>query len=367
MSYFSLSSFLIFSLGLAFLFSIGEFFSSPRGEKQIILGCTFFLVGIFLFHAFLITCQAIQDFPAAYLTHLPVSALMGPFLERYLLLSLGNLPESRKRFYLKMLPALGILIWMLPFYLSNGEEKILLLRNMRTTGLPLFLKIPVLSTTGVMFVFIFSILYRLFLQVRYTILYKDPRFQTILGVCIFTLIILIYGFVFVLIGSLRGLEGVGFLVGILLCALYVLRQGYPEFFLEVRKIVEEEKKYKASQLGSLNLEEVGKNLKDLFHQEKIFLQDDLTLSYLAGKLNLSTHQLSEYLNNELGKNFFQFLNEYRVQEAKKRIESDPQEVLLSIAYSSGFRSKSTFNEVFRKETGFTPSDYRSKIRKKKSK
>ncbi|TGJ98716.1 AraC family transcriptional regulator [Leptospira langatensis] len=361
------SLFLTFSLGLAFLFSLGEIFSNPRGEKQNLLAFIFFLVGIFLTHAFLLTCKMIVFFPGLYLTHLPVSALMGPFLERYLLLAMGNPPQSKKILYLKTLPALGILLWMLPFYLSNGPEKISLLQNMQITGLPLFLKIPVLSAMGVMFAFLGSILSKLFMEVRYSVVYKDPRMLTILGVASFTLFILLYGFVSVLSGSARGLEGVGSLIGIFLCALYILRQGYPEFFLEVRKVVEEEKKYKASQLTSLNLEEIRENLENLFDREKIYLQEDLTLSYLAQKLKISTHQLSEYLNNELKKNFFQLLNEYRVQEAKQRIESDPQGVLLSIAYSSGFRSKSTFNDVFRKETGFTPSEYRSKIRKKKSK
>ncbi|TGK07721.1 AraC family transcriptional regulator [Leptospira semungkisensis] len=361
------SLFLAFSIGLAFLFSLGEIFSSPRGEKQNLLAFIFFLVGIFLTHAFLLTCKMIVFFPGLYLTHLPISALMGPFLERYLLLAMGNPPEPKKILYLKTLPALGVLLWMLPFYLSNGPEKIALLQNMQSTGLPLFLKIPVLSTMGVMFTFLFSILFKLFTEVRYCVVYKDARMLTIFGVASFTLFILLYGFFSVLIGSIRGLEGVGSLIGIFLCALYILRQGFPEFFLEVRKVVEEEKKYKASQLNGLDLESIKRNLENLFQNEKVFLKEDLTLGFLASKLEISTHQLSEYLNNEIGKNFFQLLNEHRVEEAKQRIESDPQEVLLSIAYSSGFRSKSTFNDVFRKETGFTPSEYRSKIRKKKSK
>ncbi|PJZ67427.1 AraC family transcriptional regulator [Leptospira wolffii] len=361
------SLFLAFSLGLAFLFSLGETFSSPRGEKQNLLAFIFFLAGIFLTHAFLLTCKMITHFPGLYLTHLPVSALMGPFLERYLLLAMGNSPESKRIFSIKMLPALLIFLWMLPFYIAGGPEKIELLRTIQSTGLPLSLKIPVMVTMGVMFYFLFSTLFRIFLQVRYTTVYKDPRMLTILGVSLFSLIILLYGFFSVLIGSIRGLEGVGSLIGIFLCALYVLRQGYPEFFLEVQKVVEEEKKYRASQLGKLDREDLRRRLENLFDSEKVFLQEDLTLSYLAQKLNLSTHQLSEYLNADLKKNFFQLLNEHRVLEAKKRIESDPEEVLLSVAYSSGFRSKSTFNEVFRKETGFTPSDYRKRIRQKKKK
>ncbi|TGM13169.1 AraC family transcriptional regulator [Leptospira selangorensis] len=361
------SLFLAFSIGLAFLFSLGEIFSSPRGEKQNLLAIIFFLVGIFLTHAFLLTCKVIIYYPGLYLTHLPVSGLMGPFIERYLLLAMGNTPESKKIFYLKMLPALAIFLWMSPFYFSGGPEKIEVLKSLLQTGLPLFLKIPVLSTMGVMFVFLLSTFFRLFWGFRLSVIYKDPRMLTILGVSICILIIILYGFVSVSIGSIRGLEGVGSLIGIFLCALYILRQGFPEFFLEVQRVVEEEKKYRATQLGGLDLENIKQSLESLFQKEKVFLKEDLTLGFLAGKLEISTHQLSEYLNNEIGKNFFQLLNEYRVEEAKKKIESDPQEVLLSIAYSSGFGSKSAFNEVFRKETGFTPSEYRNKIRKNKSK
>ncbi|PJZ51103.1 helix-turn-helix domain-containing protein [Leptospira saintgironsiae] len=361
------SLFLVFSIGLAFLFSLGEIFSSPRGEKQNLLAIIFFLVGIFLIHAFLITCKMIVRFPGLYLTHLPVSGLMGPFIERYLLLAMGSTPESKKVFYLKMLPALVIFLWMSNFYFSGGIEKIELLKSLKTTGLPLFLKIPVLSTLGLMFAFLLSTFFRLFWGFRFSVIYKDPRMLTILGVSVCILIILLYGAISVSLGSIRGLEGVGSLVGIFLCSLYILRQGFPEFFLEVQRVVEEEKKYRASQLNGLDLEDIKQNLEDLFQKEKVFLKEDLTLGFLAGKLEISTHQLSEYLNNEIGKNFFQLLNQYRVEEAKKKIESDPAEVLLSIAYSSGFGSKSAFNEVFRKETGFTPSEYRNKIRKNKSK
>ncbi|TGL63631.1 helix-turn-helix domain-containing protein [Leptospira sarikeiensis] len=361
------SLFLVFSIGLAFLFSLGEIFTSPRGEKQNLLAITFFLVGIFLTHAYLITCRVIIHYPGLYLTHLPVSALMGPFIERYLLLAMGSAPESKKIFYLKMLPALAIFLWMSPFYFAEGPEKIEILRNIQDTGLPLYLKIPVLSAIGIVFVFLLSTMFRLFWGFRFSVIYKDTRLLTILSVSIGIFIILSYGFISVLIGSIRGLEGVGSMIGVFFCALYILRQGFPEFFLEVQRVVEEEKKYRASQLGGLDLENIKRSLEDLFQKEKVFLKEDLTLGFLAGKLEISTHQLSEYLNNEIGKNFFQLLNEYRVEEAKKKIESDPGEVLLSIAYSSGFGSKSAFNEVFRKETGFTPSEYRNKIRKKTSK
>src|SRR5690554_6403850 len=90
-----------------------------------------------------------------------------------------------------------------------------------------------------------------------------------------------------------------------------------------------------------------------------YLDSDLTLPKLAKDLNVTTHHLSQVINEMHGKNFFNFINKYRVAEVKRKIE-DPKYKnysLLGIAYESGFNSKSAFNRVFKSLTGKTPSQY----------
>ena len=68
------------------------------------------------------------------------------------------------------------------------------------------------------------------------------------------------------------------------------------------------------------------------------------------------------LNEKHGKNFFTFINEYRVKEVISRFE-DPKNdnfTILAIAFDSGFNSKTTFNTIFKNLTGITPSEYREK-------
>jgi ligand-binding sensor domain-containing protein/AraC-like DNA-binding protein len=103
-------------------------------------------------------------------------------------------------------------------------------------------------------------------------------------------------------------------------------------------------------------------LQELMEEEKPFLDPSLQLPELAGKLGLSVHQLSQVINDGFGRNFREFINSLRIEEAK-RLLTDPRSreyKLLTVAFESGFNSKATFNQVFRKLTGTTPSEYRER-------
>jgi len=76
-------------------------------------------------------------------------------------------------------------------------------------------------------------------------------------------------------------------------------------------------------------------------------------------MDVSTHDLSYLLNDSFGVNFFNFVNRYRVDEAKRLMLSGQNKHLnlLGIAYSAGFNSKTTFNIAFKKQTGLSPSEF----------
>ncbi|MBL4709912.1 MAG: helix-turn-helix transcriptional regulator [Flavobacteriales bacterium] len=98
-------------------------------------------------------------------------------------------------------------------------------------------------------------------------------------------------------------------------------------------------------------------------EEKPYLNGKLSLKEVAAHLDISVNHLSQMINEQLSKSFFDFVNEYRVKEVKKQLEELKYKefTLLSIAHNSGFNSKSSFNSIFKKLTGFTPSEYISKI------
>ncbi len=92
--------------------------------------------------------------------------------------------------------------------------------------------------------------------------------------------------------------------------------------------------------------------------EKPYLDDKLTLQKLAEQIKLPEKQLSSLINQQTGKHFFDFINEFRINDAKSLLKSQPQLTVLEILYEVGFNSKSSFYTAFKKETGLTPTDYR---------
>jgi AraC-like DNA-binding protein len=104
-------------------------------------------------------------------------------------------------------------------------------------------------------------------------------------------------------------------------------------------------------------------LQQYMKKEKPYLDPELSLSTLAKAMGLNRNQLSHLINTGLGENFYDFINKYRVEEVK-RLMADPQKQnynLLGMAFESGFKSKSTFNLIFKRFTGLTPSEYKKNI------
>jgi AraC-like DNA-binding protein len=98
--------------------------------------------------------------------------------------------------------------------------------------------------------------------------------------------------------------------------------------------------------------------------EKIYRDENISLQSLSGKLSITPHQLSRIINENLNKNFPDFINTYRVEEAK-RILADPNQAdrkILTIAFDVGFNTKVAFNTAFKKHTKMTPSQFRKKVR-----
>ncbi len=121
-------------------------------------------------------------------------------------------------------------------------------------------------------------------------------------------------------------------------------------------------------LKRLNAEQVADlsaRLFSLMENDKFFLTNDLNLAAVAEKLGVSIHETSFLINETTKDNFYNFINKYRVDEAKKLLASTKMDELniVGIAFASGFSSKTTFNTTFKKMVGISPSQY-SKQHKK---
>ncbi len=107
------------------------------------------------------------------------------------------------------------------------------------------------------------------------------------------------------------------------------------------------------------VQELEKSLLNLMENEKLYLNSELTIQEVAEKLKTNKQYISEVINKSFRKNFYDFVNDYRLEEFK-RLAAQPgsdRMNILGIAFEAGFNSKATFNAVFKKKNGMTPSEY----------
>jgi AraC-like DNA-binding protein len=121
-------------------------------------------------------------------------------------------------------------------------------------------------------------------------------------------------------------------------------------------------RYKSSGLTLEDATRYKSALLDYMSRNELHKDHSISLGKLAKSLSMTPHALSQVINEQLSSNFNDFINSYRVEEAKKMLE-DPERknfTIASIAYDSGFNTLSAFNVAFKKFTGVTPSQFRLK-------
>ncbi|MCA1755909.1 MAG: helix-turn-helix domain-containing protein [Bacteroidales bacterium] len=122
-------------------------------------------------------------------------------------------------------------------------------------------------------------------------------------------------------------------------------------------------KYYRSGLKKEEADELLKDLIKYMESEKPYLDRDLTIHRLSSLVGIPKHYITQVLNENYNRNFFTFVNEYRVKEVINRLK-DPANrnyTILAIAFDAGFNAKSSFNTIFKSITGHTPSDYKKRF------
>ena len=180
--------------------------------------------------------------------------------------------------------------------------------------------------------------------------------RLLLGLFAFIGFINIYGMLVYGLRSEDHLYYCSFTITLLVVVFFIFSQRYNEFFSDLEDAIVSAR-YKTSQIQDLDLKKTHLRLIELMNNEKLYLEEGLTLKKAADKLNLKTYQLSEFLNKHLGYNFRQFVNNFRVEKAARMLLEDSEANILSVAYQVGFNSKATFNTAFQNLKGMAPSDY----------
>jgi len=150
-------------------------------------------------------------------------------------------------------------------------------------------------------------------------------------------------------------------------------QEIVEVKTEELQVVSEELKEKFEEKFEEKTEEdfdpslYAKYLKEYMEKEKPYRDSSLSLKTVADGIGVPSYLLSKILNQHINQNFYNFVNSYRIKELMELLK-DPeltkQYTILAIAFDAGFKTKSTFNTLFKKTTGMTPSEYRDKYSQK---
>ncbi|MDX1941786.1 MAG: helix-turn-helix transcriptional regulator [Saprospiraceae bacterium] len=123
-------------------------------------------------------------------------------------------------------------------------------------------------------------------------------------------------------------------------------------------------KYTNSGLKPTQIQPLQKQLQQLMHEHKPFLNSNLNIEQLAKLMGISRHHLSQVLNEGLQKTYHDFVNEYRLEVAKNLLNDASKQhySIAAIAFEAGFNSLSSFNLVFKKHLGVTPSEFRNSVK-----
>ena len=118
-------------------------------------------------------------------------------------------------------------------------------------------------------------------------------------------------------------------------------------------------KYSSSALTEEHKKNIMDNIVNFMEEEKLYLENDMTITKLSDRLNISRTYVSQVINEKFDKTFSNLINAYRIKEARKLLSEEANKIYTidSISKSVGFNSTNAFNKAFKKFTGVTPSNY----------
>lgn len=294
---------------------------------------------------------------------LPLPVVHGVFLYLYVAAVTDQLPSRRWTLLLHGVPAAAMYLYLISFYILPSDEKFFIYAN-RGVGFEPFIAVRsvVVLLSGILYVVWSAILLR---RHRRRIL-NEFSYQHAIDLQWLRVLTWGMGAIWCLV-MLRN-ETVlftGVAVFVILIGFFGVRQrrifGDHEKAapVEARGQEPEREKYAKSGLSKEASEALYANLQRLMTEEAVFKKSDLSVDDLASRLGVHPNHVSQIINEREGRNFYDFVNQYRL-EAFKQAVADPRNRhlrLLSIAFDCGFNSKSSFNRYFKKVTGKTPSEY----------
>lgn len=331
--------------GLAFLYAAGHALSRHAGAARACLVVLFCAIGLVQSCWFLVLAGQAQHSPWLMNLHYPALFLIGPCVHVFSRLLRSDEPASLAPWRWHFLPAAVAALYALGQMLTATAP-------LRPEAWPVALS----AALGAAYVG------QVFWHLR--AIENPPRYlkleTAVLG--ILTLIgalVAIAAMVGNLLASPWFYRVYLSLITTVMVASYLLGIKHPEL-LHYLAEAPRKKRYERTQLAQVDVDAQKARLQKLMEEDHLYQDETLTLATLADKMNLTTHQLSELLNERLHTSFSRYLKEKRVTAAARRLLDEPDEPILDIGLAVGFSSSSAFYSAFREVKGIPPGQYRKK-------
>jgi AraC-like DNA-binding protein len=351
-----------------------------RNKPDYFLATLFFVYGVTLLLAYLEIYNRENNYPFPFLINssTPFILLHGPLLWFYIKSLTTPLFRLKLKYILHFVPFVFVTTLMsLNLYLLPSHERILIDSTeafKSDISFPLIILLIAIFTQGY---FIWGLLLLRSYNLRIRHYFSEISeinlawLRILLSICIVfyagNSLLYITDYIFNIF-SYHALQTIGYAYASLFILVLGYR-GYRQGHVFSSRVVDQEMSLPEKTISSHasgNEEEKAFILRliDYMEKEKPHVKPELTLSALAAMLGESPDRLSSVLNGTLGKNFFDFVNHYRIEEFKSicREGLEKNYTIMGMAWDAGFNSKATFNRVFKKMTGLTPGEYLASLK-----
>lgn len=351
--------------GLIGFFIVVLFFIQKRKDKPaiVLLSLFIFIHSFFIIHVGLHWMNYGYYFPHTYAMSTVFSFLYGPLIYFYFKrIKTGYVFKWKDTLHL--IPTLVLMVYFIPIYILSESEKLDIMLGVgiyedRPYGLEIaFIKMVLL----IIYTFFTVRLYLKHQNKTEAEEYKAIGLwqRNIVGFqVIFTVIYTIYW----LSLAFYFLDVFLFHAQLITLSIFVLYVAYMAYVnpktLMGYQLEASFSKYKNSGLTDSYSIELKKEILKLLDEDKIYRENDLSLTILADRVGTNRHGASQVINEHFGLNYFELINQYRINEAVEMFKKDPErkQSIIDVAYAVGFNNKVTFNKAFKKIMESTPSQY----------
>lgn len=319
-----------------------------------------------------------QDSPWLIGFDYPITMLYGPLLYLYTETLVRDGHHFNRRELTHFIPFVALLLFTIPLFLMPNEEKIALVgeHGGLDYGPEFFTHIKVVFNLSYIPVILFQLRkYQMKAKDSYSTI-EQRNLDWLKGFIYAFLILALVSVVIHLLSSMEGSQDKYSDYMLLAVTIFVYSIGYmglrqADFFArhdvvapgEKSEVVPTLDSYSKSGLSEERGKELMEKLERLMETQKPFTNNELSLRDLSEMMDISTHNLTEIINRFAGKNFYDFVNSYRVEEVKQRLQQPESTnlTMLALGMDAGFNSKSSFNSVFKKHTGMTPTEFKKQV------